>query len=46
MLARLYDSLPDPAHRDVLTCPAEDIRHTKVLTTYVGGQIVYEKKPL
>ena len=30
--------------RDVLTCPAADIRETKVLFTVVGGKIVFEKK--
>jgi predicted amidohydrolase YtcJ len=30
--------------RDVLTCPTDDIKDTKVLTTIVGGKIVYEKK--
>jgi predicted amidohydrolase YtcJ len=30
--------------RDVLTCPVDDIRDTKVLTTIVGGKVVYEKK--
>lgn len=28
--------------RDVLTCPTDDIRETKVLTTIVGGKVVYE----
>jgi predicted amidohydrolase YtcJ len=31
--------------RDVLTCPVTDIRDTKVLTTVVGGKVVYERKP-
>jgi predicted amidohydrolase YtcJ len=30
--------------RDVLTCPAEKIRDTKVLLTIVGGKVVYERK--
>ncbi|HJZ55267.1 MAG TPA: amidohydrolase [Gemmataceae bacterium] len=30
--------------RDVLTCPVDDIRDTKVLTTIVGGKIVFERK--
>lgn len=30
--------------RDVLTCPADDIRTTKVLFTVVGGRVVYERK--
>ena len=30
--------------RDVLTCPADDIRDTKVLLTVVGGNVVYERK--
>jgi predicted amidohydrolase YtcJ len=30
--------------RDVLTCPADDIKDTKVLLTVVGGKVVYEKK--
>lgn len=30
--------------RDVLTCPVDDIRDTKVLTTIVGGKVVYERK--
>ncbi len=29
--------------RDVLTCPVEDVRHVKVLTTIVGGKIVFQK---
>lgn len=28
--------------RDVLTCPADDIRRTNVLLTAVGGKVVYE----
>ena len=28
--------------RDVLTCPVNDIRDTKVLTTIVGGKVVYQ----
>jgi predicted amidohydrolase YtcJ len=30
--------------RDVLTCPEDDIRGTKVLLTVVGGKVVYERK--
>lgn len=30
--------------RDVLTCPADDIRGTNVLLTVVGGKVVYERK--
>lgn len=30
--------------RNVLTCPADDIRDTKVLLTVVGGKVVYERK--
>jgi predicted amidohydrolase YtcJ len=30
--------------RDLLTCPADDIRDTKVLFTVVGGKVVYERK--
>jgi predicted amidohydrolase YtcJ len=30
--------------RDVLTCPVDDIRNVKVLTTIVGGKVVYEGK--
>jgi predicted amidohydrolase YtcJ len=30
--------------RDVLTCPVDDIRDTKVLLTIVGGKVVYERK--
>jgi predicted amidohydrolase YtcJ len=30
--------------RDVLTCPADDIRDTKVLLTVVGGKVVHERK--
>jgi predicted amidohydrolase YtcJ len=29
---------------DVLNCPAEDIEKTKVLRTYLGGRLVYERK--
>jgi len=28
--------------RDVLTCPEDDIKDTKVLTTYLGGKVVFE----
>ncbi|MEX0936228.1 MAG: amidohydrolase [Pirellulales bacterium] len=27
--------------RDILTCPVDDIRDTKVLSTYLGGRLVY-----
>jgi predicted amidohydrolase YtcJ len=30
--------------RDVLTCPADDVKDTKVLLTVVSGKVVYEKK--
>jgi len=30
--------------RDLLICPEDDIRETKVLKTYLGGKVVYEKK--
>jgi predicted amidohydrolase YtcJ len=30
--------------RDVLTCPAEAIRHTRVLWTMVGSRLVYQAK--
>jgi predicted amidohydrolase YtcJ len=30
--------------RDVLTCPVDDIRTTQVLTTVVGGKVVYDRK--
>ncbi len=30
--------------RDILTCPVDDIRETKVLTTIVGGKVVYERR--
>ncbi len=30
--------------RDILTCPAEDLRDKKVvLETYVGGELVFER---
>ena len=28
--------------RDILTCPEDDIKDTKVLTTYLGGKTVFE----
>ena len=28
--------------RDILTCSEDDIKDTKVLTTYLGGKVVYE----
>ncbi|MGE3805112.1 MAG: amidohydrolase [Gemmataceae bacterium] len=30
--------------RDLLTCPEDDIKDTKVLRTYLDGKLVYEKK--
>jgi predicted amidohydrolase YtcJ len=30
--------------RDILTCPVEQVRGTKVLVTVVGGKVVYERK--
>jgi hypothetical protein len=30
--------------RDLLTCPVDDIRQTRVLATYLGGQPVYERQ--
>ena len=30
--------------RDVLTCPVDDVKDTKVLLTVVGGKVVHEKK--
>jgi predicted amidohydrolase YtcJ len=30
--------------RDVLTCPVDQIRRTRVLLTVVGGKVVYERK--
>jgi predicted amidohydrolase YtcJ len=30
--------------RDVLTCPEDDIRATKVLCTIVGGKVVFERR--
>lgn len=30
--------------RDVLTCPEDDIRTTRVLLTVVGGKVVFERK--
>jgi hypothetical protein len=30
--------------RDLLTCPVDDVRQTKVLYTVVGGKIVFEQK--
>ena len=30
--------------RDYLTCPASDIGNTRVLTTMVGGKVVFERK--
>jgi predicted amidohydrolase YtcJ len=31
--------------RDLLTCPINAVRETKVLYTIVGGKVVYEAKP-
>ncbi|HEX8916383.1 MAG TPA: amidohydrolase [Humisphaera sp.] len=30
--------------RDLLTCPEADVRGTKVLRTYLGGKLVFERK--
>jgi predicted amidohydrolase YtcJ len=30
--------------RDILTCPVKEVRDVKVLTTVVGGKVVYERK--
>jgi predicted amidohydrolase YtcJ len=30
--------------RDILTCPVDDVRQTRVLATYVGGQLVHERE--
>jgi predicted amidohydrolase YtcJ len=30
--------------RDLLTCPVDDVRTTRVLQTYLGGKLVYERK--
>jgi hypothetical protein len=30
--------------RDVLNCPVDDIRNTKVLQTYLNGKLVFERK--
>jgi predicted amidohydrolase YtcJ len=30
--------------RDVLTCPVDEVRDTKVLLTVVGGKVVFERK--
>ncbi len=30
--------------RDILTCPADEIRDTQVLRTYLGGKLVYQRK--
>jgi predicted amidohydrolase YtcJ len=30
--------------RDILTCPEEDITEIKVLATYLGGKVVYNKE--
>jgi predicted amidohydrolase YtcJ len=30
--------------RDIMTCPVDEIRDVKVLTTVVAGKVVYEKK--
>ena len=29
--------------RDVMTCPVDDIRETKVISTIVGGKVVYQR---
>ena len=28
--------------RNILTCPEDDIKDTKVLTTYLGGETIFE----
>ncbi|RLG96588.1 hypothetical protein DRO27_01985 [Candidatus Bathyarchaeota archaeon] len=28
--------------RDIMTCPEDDVKDTKVLTTYLGGKVVFE----
>jgi predicted amidohydrolase YtcJ len=28
--------------RDILTCPVDDIRDTRVMRTFLGGRTVYE----
>ena len=28
--------------RDVMTCPEDEVKDTKVLTTYLGGKVVFE----
>jgi predicted amidohydrolase YtcJ len=28
--------------RDIMTCPVDDIRDTKVLRTFLGGKTVYK----
>ena len=30
--------------RDVLTCPVDEVKDTKVLLTVVGGKVVFERK--
>jgi predicted amidohydrolase YtcJ len=30
--------------RDVLTCPEDDIKDTRVLRTYVEGELIYRRK--
>jgi predicted amidohydrolase YtcJ len=29
--------------RDILSCPIDDLRSAEVLSTYVGGKMVYQK---
>jgi len=31
-------------NNDILTCPLDEIRDTKVLMTIVGGEVVYQEK--
>ena len=31
--------------RDILTVPEDEIREARVLTTIVGGQVLYEAEP-
>jgi predicted amidohydrolase YtcJ len=30
--------------RDLLTCPEDDIKDTRVLRTYLGGKLAYRSK--
>jgi predicted amidohydrolase YtcJ len=31
--------------RDLLTCPVDDIKDTRVLRTYIGGKLVFQTNP-